>query len=128
MKTPQAPDGVRARPSRATLTVSAAATVGLAAFFVVMAGLSWAAGHGVFSGGIGVALVLWALIVGAAGVWLWRGSGWARGPVVFAGLLHAFAFGQFVPTAPWAALGALAGLVAAVGAVLPSTREALSRG
>lgn len=128
MKTSTAPEGGHTRSTRVPLTVASGLTVALAAFFVVMAVLALTAGHGAFSGGVGVALIVWAVLTGAAGVWLWRGSGWARGPVVFAGLLHTFAFGQFVPTAPWAALGAAAGLLSVVCAVLPSTREALSRG
>lgn len=108
------------------LLASAASTVGVAVFFAVMAALSLASGHGSFSSGVSVALLLWAVLVGAAGVLFWRRVGWVRGGVVAAGLLHVLAFGQFALASPPAILGALAGLVAVVGAVLPSTRDALS--
>ena len=102
--------------------MSALVTLGLAAFTIVMAVLSLAEGHGSFSGGVALALVLWGLLVGAGGVFLLRGARWARGPVVAAGLLHVFAFGQFaLEGAPLAWLGAAAGLVAAVGLVVPSS-------
>lgn len=110
------------------LTVAALSTLALAAFFVVMAVLSLASGHGAFSTGVALALLLWAVVTAGVGVALWRGARWARGPVVAAGLLHVFAFGQFVPSAPWAALGALAGLAATVGPVLPASRAWLSAG
>lgn len=104
-----------------------AATLVLAVFFVVMAVLSWTAGHGSLSGGVGFALVLWALLVGASAVLLWFRGRWARGPVVAAGLLHAFAFTQLALSAPAAALGAGLGAVAVVGAALPATQEWLKR-
>lgn len=110
------------------LVVAVVATVALTVFFVAMAVLSLSAGHGSFSGGVAFALILWALLVGGAGILLWRGHGWARGPVIAAGLLHVLAFGQFALNTPWAVLGAAAGLAAVVGAALPSTRGALSVG
>lgn len=106
-----------------------AATWGLTAFFVVMAVLSWSASHGGFSAGVAAALLLWAILIGVAAWLLGRGIGWARGPVVAAGLLHVFAFGQFVVNgAPWALLGAAAGLVTVVGCVLPASTAWLSGG
>jgi len=110
----------------AGLLSAVAATLALAAFFLVMAALSLSSGQGALSGGVAGALGVWGLATGAAGWSLLRLRGLARGPVVAAGLLHVLAFGQFTLTAPWAALGALAGLVAVVGAVWPSTRAALS--
>ncbi|MDO5533910.1 MAG: hypothetical protein Q4F65_04575 [Propionibacteriaceae bacterium] len=108
------------RPIGVTLAVIA--TVGLALFTLVMAVLSLASGHGRFSGGVALALVLWGLLVGVMGVFLYRGAWWARGSVVAAGLLHVFAFGQFaLDGSPWAWLGAAAGLVSAVGVVLPTS-------
>ncbi|MFP5417262.1 MAG: hypothetical protein ACLGHZ_10405 [Actinomycetes bacterium] len=109
------------------LVASVVATLALALFSLVLAVLSLSVGHGFFSGGVAVALLVWALMVGAGGALLWRGVGLARGPVVAAGLLHVLAFAQFALTEPWTILGALAGLVATVGAILPSTRAALSR-
>ena len=109
------------------LTTVAATSVALAGFFVVFGALSLSSGQGAFSGGVAVALIGWGVIVAAAGVLLWRGRGFLRGVVVTAGLLHVFAFGQMVPSNGFAVLGALAGLICVVGAVLPSSRAALSR-
>lgn len=112
----------RVHSHRTPVLLASVASVGLAVFFVIMAALSLSAGHGEFSGLVGVALVLWGLIVGAFGYLFARGRRWARGPVVAAGLLHVFAFGQFAwEGAPQALLGALAGLVAVLGGVWPST-------
>lgn len=108
------------------LQVSAIATWVLALAFVVMGALSLVEGHGVFSGGIAFMLVGWGVLVALAGWLLWRRSVWSRGLVVAAGLIHVLAFGQFTATAPWAVLGAIAGAAAVVGAVLPSTRAALT--
>lgn len=116
---------VASRPSG--VVASVAATLALAVFFVVMAALSLTAGHGSLSGGVGLALALWAVLVGASAVLLWRRSRWSRGPAVAAGLLHVFAFGQLAFSAPPAALGALLGVVGAVGAALPSTQAWLTR-
>lgn len=116
---------VASRPSG--VVASVAATLVLAVFFVVMAVLSWAAGHGSLSGGVGLALMLWAFLVGASAVVLWRRGRWARGPVVAAGLLHMFAFSQLALSAPAAVLGAVLGAVAVAGAALPATQEWLRR-
>lgn len=99
----------------------------MALCFAVLAVLALLAGHHAFSGGVTVALLGWAVVVGAAGVCLWFRRWYASGIVVFAGLLHVFAFGEMVPSNVWALLGAAAGLVSAVGPLLPSSRSALSR-
>ena len=104
---------------------AAASTVLLALSFVVMAALSLTSGHGQFSGQVGAMLLAWGALVGFAGWGLWSLRPWSRGAVVASGLVHVFAFGQMVPTAPWAALGAALALVGVVGAVLPTTRAAL---
>lgn len=114
-----------AHPRPWGLVVASVATAGFAVFFVVMAGLSLAGGHGEFSGHIALGLVVWALLVGVAAVVLWRRLRWARGPVVAVGLLHLLAFGQSTLVTPWAAVGALAALLAVVGALWPSTQAAL---
>ena len=77
------------------LTVAAVTTILFGLFFLGMAGLSLASGHGAFSGGVALALVLWGLLVGGVGVALLRGARWAMGPVVAAALLHVFSFAQF---------------------------------
>ena len=119
------PPTAASRP--AGVVASVAATLVLAVFFVVMAVLSLTAGHGSLSGGVSFALVLWALLVAASAVLLWRRARFARGPAVAAGLLHVFAFGQLALSAPPAALGALLGVIAVVGAALPSTQAWLTR-
>lgn len=109
------------------LVAAGAASLALTAFFVVLAMLSLSSGHGAFSGGVAAALLIWAAVVGTAGVLLWRGHGFVRGVVVAAGLLHVFAFGQMISTNAWALLGAAAGLICVVCPVLPASRAALSR-
>ncbi len=116
---------VASRP--AGVAASVAATLALAVFFVVMAVLSLTAGNGSLSSGVSIALMLWAILVGAGAVLLWRRGRFARGPVVAAGLLHVFAFGQLALSAPPAVLGALLALAGAVGAALPSTQAWLTR-
>lgn len=118
------PQNPSSRP--AGVLAAVAASLALAVFFVVMAVLSLSSGHGSLSGGVTFALVLWAVLVGASAVMLWRRAGWSRGPVIAAGLLHVLAFGQFTLSAPAAVLGALAGVIAVAGAVLPSTRTWLT--
>ncbi len=115
-------------PSRRPPLMLAAtvATLGLALAFVVMGVLSLTSGHGQFSSQVALMLLVWAGLVAVAGVGMWLRQGWSRGAVVAAGLLHTFAFGQMVPNAPVAVVGALAGLVAVVGGGAPSTRLALS--
>ncbi|WP_282005067.1 hypothetical protein [Propioniciclava sinopodophylli] len=121
------PQSTRALPPGVLL--SAFATLGLALFTLVMAILSLAEGHGAFSGGVALALMLWGVLVGAGSVLLLRGARWARGPVIAAGLLHAFAFGQFaLNNAPLAWLGAAAGVAAVVGLVLPASTGWFTRG
>lgn len=111
----------------ASLLVAVVATWGLAVFFVAMAVLSLTSGHGIFSSGVAVALLVWALLIAVAAWFLLRRAVWSRGPVVAAGLLHVAAFGQFALTEPWTIVGAVAGLAAVVGAAWPSTRLALRR-
>lgn len=108
------------------LVVASSATAAFAVVFGVMAGLALAGGHGEFSGHIALGLLVWALLVGAAAVLLWRRSRWARGPVVAIGLLHLLAFGQSTLVTPWAALGVAVAAAAVLGAVWPSTRAALA--
>ena len=111
------------------LVAAGVASLALTAFFVVLAMLSLSSGHGAFSGGVALALMLWGVLVGAGSVLLLRGARWARGPVIAAGLLHAFAFGQFaLNNAPLAWLGAAAGVAAVVGLVLPASTGWFTRG
>ena len=110
------------------LTVAVATTIAFAAFFLIMAVLSLSAGHGTFSGGVAIALILWGALVGTCGVALWRGARWARGPVVAAALLHVFSFAQFaMDGSPVALVGAIAALAIVVGVLHPVSRAWLNR-
>jgi len=105
------------------LTIAAAATIAFGAFFLVMAVLSLASGHGTFSAGPAIALVLWGGLVGFCGVALWRGARWSRGPVVAAALLHVFAFAEFAMNgAPVALIGSVVALASLVGVLHPISR------
>ncbi len=108
-----------------SVVVSALSSAALAGLFAVMAVASLSSGHGQFSAQVAAMLLVWAVIVAVAAWGLWGLRGWARGVVVGTGLLHTAAFGQFALNQPLAWLGALVGLVAVVGAVWPSTTQAL---
>lgn len=109
----------------ASLIAAVVATAALAGFFVVMALLALAGGNGAFSGHIALGLAVWSILNAAAAVVLARRAWWARGPVVALGLLHVLAFGQSMTATVWALLGLVTALIAVVGAVLPTTRDAL---
>lgn len=117
------------RPSRPLgLVVAVVTTLAFALFFVVMAGLSLSSGHGAFSIGPAIALILWGGLVGACGVFLWRGARWARGPVVAAALLHVFAFAELAMNgSPVVLIGAVAALAIVVGVLHPVSRAWLNR-
>ena len=107
------------------LWAAVVSSLAMAVFFVVMALLSMMAGHGEVSWHVAVGLLAWAMVVAAAALAMARRYWWSRGPVVATGVLHLAAFLQSTPLQPWALLGAAVALVTVVGAVLPSTREAL---
>lgn len=112
----------------AWLVAGAASTAAIATFFVVLAVLSLVSGHGQFSWQVASMLLVWALL-GFVTAWgLWARQPWSRGAIVATGLLHLFAFGQMIPTAPVAAVGAALAVVSVVAGALPSTREELRRG
>ena len=90
-----------------------------------MAGLSLTGGHGEFSWHVAIGLIVWALVVVGAALAMARRYWWSRGPIVATGVLHLAAFVQSTSVQPWAVLGVLVALMTVVGAVLPSTREAL---
>lgn len=108
------------------LLVAAAGTAAAAALTLVLAALSLAGGHGLFSAGVAVMLVIWGAAALAAARGLWSRRLWARGPATMIALVHAFGFGEFAlnnqPLA-WAAVG-LAGATL-VALVLPATTRAL---
>lgn len=112
---------LRSRPT--SVVVAVATTVAVAVFTVGVAALSLAAGHGVFSVGIAAALILWAALATGSAWLLWHRSGWARGPIVAIGAVHAFAYGQFGFTQGWAWLGSIAAAVSVIAALWPSTTK-----
>lgn len=107
------------------LWVAVASSFAMAAFFVVMAVLSVMAGHGEISWHVAVGLLVWAAVVVGVALAMARRYWWSRGPVVATGVLHVAAFIQSAPLQPWTLVGAAVALGTVVGAVLPSTREAL---
>ena len=114
------------RPGRPWgLWAAVAGSLSLASFFLVMAGLSLTGGHGEFSWHVAIGLIVWALVVVGAALAMARRYWWSRGPIVATGVLHLAAFVQSTSVQPWAVLGVLVALMTVVGAVLPSTREAL---
>lgn len=107
------------------LVLAATCGVLLGVLFIVLAVLSAASGHGVFSAQIGVLLAGYGLLLGAAAIGLWQRRRWARGPAVACALLVTFGFGQFLPNQPWSWIPFLLGLAVVVGGVLPATTRAL---
>lgn len=110
-----------------SLIVAVVATGGFAVFFLVMAVLALTGGNGTFSNHIALGLLAWGVVNAGAAVALARRAWWSRGPVVALGLLHILAFGQSTLVSPAAALGLAAAVAAVVGAVWPTTRQALTR-
>ena len=120
------PDQESQRP--AALWVAATGSLLVGVLLIGLAAASLAAGHGGFSGGVGVALIGYgaAMILGA---WaLWRGSLFGRGPVVAMALLNLVAGYTFTSTAPWMWLLVVVSAVTVLAAALPSTSRALRLG
>lgn len=90
-----------------------------------LAGASMAAGHGGFSGGVGVALIGYGAAMIAGGWALWRLSLFGRGPVAAMALVNLVAAYTFTGTAPWVWLLVVVSAVTVVAAALPSTSRAL---
>jgi len=111
------------RPAGLLVAVAGSGLVGLAILALAIASL--AAGHGEFSGAVGIALVVYGLLILAATWALWRGSLFGRGPVIATALLNLIAAASFTPGAPWAWLVVLVAAATVVAAALPSTSRAL---
>lgn len=95
---------------------------------LLLVGLSVAAlavGHGEFSGGVGVALLVYASVMIVAGVALGRGRLLGRGPVIATALLNVVVAWSFTGTAPWAWLVVAICAMTAVAAALPATSRTL---
>lgn len=110
------------------LIAAAGGSLAVGTLLMVLAMAALAAGHGEFSGGVGAVLLVYGLAVAAAGVWLGRGSLFARGPVLALGLLNLAVAASYAGDVPWAWLVVAAAAVSVVGAALPATTRALRRG
>ena len=111
------------RPLPLVVAVVGAALAGVA--LVVLAIASLAAGHGSFSGGVGVVLLVYGAAMLAAAWGLWRRSLFGRGPVVAFSLLNLAAGVTFTGSSGWLWLGVAVSAVTAVAAALPATSAAL---
>ena len=107
------------------LVVAAAGSLLVGVALIALAAASLAAGHGGFSGGVAIALILYGLAMAGGASALWRGSILGRGPVIAMALLNLAAGYTFTAAAPWVWL--LVGVSAAtvVAAALPSTSRGL---
>jgi hypothetical protein len=112
-----------ARPLPLVVAVVGAGLAGLA--LIALAVASLASNHGSFSGGVGIALVVYGAMMILAGWALWRRSLFGRGPVVALSLLNVAAGYTFTPSAPWVWVGVVVSAVTAVAAALPATSRAL---
>lgn len=104
------------------------AVVGSGVMGLAVAGFGVAAvvaGHGDFSGGVGVALIGYGLIMLAAAVAFWRGSVFGRGPVLATAALNLAAALSFTPTAPLAWAVVVVAAVTVVTAALPASSASL---
>jgi hypothetical protein len=114
---------VRNRP--VGLIVACAGTTLLGLAFLVFAGISATAGHGVFSLQIGLLLAAYGLLLIASAVGVWHLRMWARGPLVAFNLMAGFGFGEYLAEQVWLWPLVAICLAAVVGVVLPSTTRAL---
>jgi hypothetical protein len=117
-----------ARPRPSGLIIAAAGSLLVGLLLIGLAVASLAAGHGGFSGGVGIALVVYGAAM-MAGAWaLWMGSIFGRGPVVAMAVLNLFAGYTFTGSAPWVWGLVAASAITLVAAALPSTSRALHLG
>ncbi|HEY3338352.1 MAG TPA: hypothetical protein VGK18_07600 [Propionicimonas sp.] len=117
------PDPTRRRPPGLVVAATGSLLVGLA--LIALAVASLAAGHGGFSGGVGIALIVYGVAMGAGAFALWKGSVLGRGPVIAMALLNLVAGYTFTASAPWVWLLVAVSAATVVGAALPSTSRAL---
>lgn len=105
---------------RSVVVASIGAVV--AALLLIALGVgSTTAGHGGFSGAVGIFLGLYGLLIAVAGWGLWRGSLLARGPVLATGVINLIVAISMAGAAPEAwAIAAVAG-VTVVASALPAT-------
>lgn len=97
--------------------------VGIA--LIALAAASLAAGHGSFSGGVGIALIVYGFAMAGGAFALWKGSIFGRGPVIAMALLNLVAGYTNTQSAPWVWLLVAVSAATVVAAALPSTSQAL---
>lgn len=105
------------------VAATGSALVGL--LLIGLAVASLAAGHGGFSGGVGVALIVYGLGMIASGWALWRLNILGRGPVVATAMVNLVAGYTFTSTAPWVWALVVVSAITVVAVALPSTSRAL---
>jgi hypothetical protein len=107
------------------LVVAAAGSLLVGLALIGLAAASLAAGHGSFSGGVGIALIVYGVAMVAGAFALWKRSILGRGPVIAMALLNLVAGYTFTASAPWVWLLVAVSAATVVGAALPSTSSAL---
>lgn len=104
------------------------ATVGSAVTAVailVLAGAALSSAHGQFSGGVAIALLVYAAGILGATWAMWRGQVLGRGPVLACALLNLIAGYTFTGDAPWVWAFVAIAAATVVAAAMPSTSRAL---
>lgn len=120
------PDPNRRRPLGLVVAATGSLLVGIA--LIALAAASLSAGHGGFSGGVGIALIIYGLAMAGGAYALWKGSIFGRGPVVAMALLNLVAGYTFTQSAPWVWLIVAVSAATVVAAALPGTSRALHLG
>jgi len=105
--------------------VAAAGSLLVGIALIALAAASLSVGHGSFSGGVGIALIIYGLAMGGSAYALWRGSILGRGPIVAMALLNLVAGYTFTESAPWVWLIVAVSAATVVAAALPGTSRAL---
>lgn len=117
------PDAASHRP--AGLLVAASGSVLVGVLLIGLAAVALAAGHGEFSGGVGVALISYGAAMMAGALALWKGSIFGRGPVIAMALVNLVAGYTFTASATWVWLVVAISGITVVAAALPSTSSSL---
>ncbi|MCA0294923.1 MAG: hypothetical protein LCH96_06345 [Actinobacteria bacterium] len=111
------------RPAALVVAVVGAGVSALAV--LVLAVVALFSGHGTFSGGVGVALLVYGALLLVSTWGLWSLSLFGRGPVLALSLLNVAAAWTFTGSAPWMWAAVVVCAVTAVAAALPATSRAL---
>jgi hypothetical protein len=120
------PDPTRRRTPGLVVAATGSLLVGVA--LIALAAASLGAGHGSFSGGVGIALIAYGVAMAGGAFALWKGSIFGRGPVVAMALLNLVAGYTFTESAPWVWLLVAVSAATVVAAAMPSTSRALHAG